>query len=243
MKNKKYTKIFVFYLVIRIFAIILFAVNIIGAILTDNDSHRSRLIFNSVQSALMVVFSFFPAIIEKTGKVEIPNFMEVIFIIFCICHFVLGEINNFYAKVKIWDSLLHTISSSMFAIIGITLISILNGFERIKVSPLFVAIFSICFTMTVGSLWEILEFTVDSFFDTNMRRFDNSITLEPFIGQKALMDTMKDLILDFCGAFVIAVIGYIDAKRKSNIFKKWQISKIENDSSLEQVAESSIVND
>lgn len=226
----KRTKIGIFYLVIRLFGIALFIINIVAAIFSKNDSQQSRLIFNAVQSSLLVVFSFFPVIIEKTGKVEIPNFMEVIFVIFCICHFILGEINDFYAKIKIWDSLLHTISSSMFAILGITLISLLNDSEKVKLklSPLFIAIFSICFTMTIGAVWEIVEFASDSFFATNMQRFNDSITGKPFIGQNALKDTMKDLILDFCGALVIAIVGYIDAKRKSNIFEKWQIAKIKD---------------
>ena len=35
-----------------------------------------------------------------------------------------------------------------------------------------------------------------------------------FVGRAALIDTMKDLIVDAVGAFVMSVIGYISLKYK-----------------------------
>ena len=221
----KKTRLEIFYIVIRILSLGLFISNIIFAVTTKDDSHRSRLIFNTVQSCLMFIFTFFPGYIEKVVNVDIPNFMEVIFIIFCLCHFILGEISDFYIKVPHWDSILHTISGSMFAILAFSLIGLLNDLKKVSLSPLFVALFALCFSMAVGGVWEIIEFGVDLLFHTNMQRFDNSVTREPFMGQLALMDTMKDLILDFLGALVICVMGYIGMQSKQLVFAKWQIEK------------------
>ena len=47
-----------------------------------------------------------------------------------------------------------------------------------------------------------------------MQRYSDSVTREPFLGRAALFDTMKDLVLDTIGALVIAIISYVDLKRK-----------------------------
>ena len=64
----------------------------------------------------------------------------------------------------------------------------------------------------MGMVWEIYEFLVDRFFGTNMQKFMLEGG-EQLIGQQALADTMKDIIVDAIGAFVMAVVGYISLKR------------------------------
>ena len=73
--------------------------------------------------------------------------------------------------------------------------------------------------MTMGMLWEIYEFSVDYFFGTNMQKF----ALEggvPKVGQEALMDTMKDIIVDTVGALVMSVLGYLSLKNKTGFVDK-----------------------
>ena len=47
---------------------------------------------------------------------------------------------------------------------------------------------------------------------------------EMLIGQKALADTMKDLIVDCIGAFVISAIGFVSLKYQKGWVEKMQIS-------------------
>ena len=42
----------------------------------------------------------------------------------------------------------------------------------------------------------------------------------PFLGRAALMDTMKDLIVDTIGAAVMSVIGYISLKYEKGWVEK-----------------------
>ena len=42
----------------------------------------------------------------------------------------------------------------------------------------------------------------------------------PLIGQEALMDTMKDIIVDTIGALVMSILGYISLKRKTDFVDK-----------------------
>lgn len=212
---------------VRIMMVVLLVYSFVGIFRMHDDSNRSRYIFISLNAGSLLALSFLPAILEKRWKIDIPNFMEIIFILFCSAALLFGEIAEFYVYVSHWDSLLHTISGSLIAIIGFSIINLLNDNPKkhMHLSPFFVSLFVICFSLTMGVVWEIFEFVVDLTTGSNMQRYMNSQTGEMLIGQKALMDTMKDLILDFLGAFVVAVLGYIDLKRSSNWIERFAITK------------------
>ena len=145
--------------------------------------------------------------------------------------------------------MLHTINGFIMGAIGLSLIELLNKNENIKImlSPIFVAIVSFCFSMTIGVLWEFFEFGMDMTFNTDMQKdyivdkinsvkFDennlnkvHSIEIESLIvnGEDwiekyggyidiGLIDTMKDLFVNFIGALTFSVIGYFYSKNGSN---------------------------
>lgn len=220
------------YKVLRVIIGILFVLNLVGIFLVNDHSQRSRLAFNAFQSLLFIIVSLIPGFIEKRGKLEIPDFMEIIFIIMCVCHFVLGEMMDFFIKYAWWDSMLHTFSGSMIAILGFSLVNSINNYNKdMNIPAVLIAMFAICFSVTIGVLWEIVEFIVDALTGSNMQRYMHNITHVPFEGRRALLDTMKDLILDTIGACVVAVIGYIDIKHKKSAFDSWTIRKQEEKAS------------
>lgn len=228
VERKKINKTKLLYTLTRISVLLLFLANIVAFIIDEDDSQKSRALFNAAQSFLMLMCTFVPGFIEKTGKVSVPNVMSVVFILFCLAHFVVGEIGELYVKSKIFDSILHTLSGSMIAILGFSIIRLLNDSDKIdlKLNPLFVSVFVVCFTITVGVLWEIVEFAADGITGSNMQRYSDSVTREPFLGKNALFDTMKDLILDAIGAVVMAVISFISyKKKKTHISLNWYIKK------------------
>lgn len=225
--KKRIPKKTLFYLTIRILIGLLFVANVVGIFFIRDDSQQSRLAFNAVQSFLLIIATILPPFLERKARISIPDFMEVIFIVMCIFHFVLGEIGSFYVKYYWWDSMLHTLSGSMIAILGYSLVQSLNKEQnQMKIAPIFVSIFAISFSVTIGVLWEILEFTADYVTGTNMQRYMHSTTLEPFVGRAALLDTMKDLILDILGAAIISIIGYIDMINQKEAYKRWIIRKV-----------------
>jgi hypothetical protein len=217
------------FLVLRIIMFVLFVTNLIGIFLSGDDSQKGRLAFNAIQSILFMATTFVPGFIEKKGKVEIPDFMEVIYIFFCICHFILGEVVDFYEKFNWWDSMLHTLTGSMIAILGFSIVNSINYSKKhsMNIDPVLVALFAICFAITIGVLWEIVEYGVDGTFGTNMQRYADLYTSVDFVGRRALMDTMKDLMLDTIGASVIAVIGFISIRHQKDAFREWTITKID----------------
>ena len=99
-----------------------------------------------------------PQFIDKKLGVTIPVGLETVILIFIFSAEILGEINAFYVKIPIWDTILHTTNGFLMAAIGFALIDLFNRSDRfsIKMSPYFVAFFAFCFSMTVGVMWGIL---------------------------------------------------------------------------------------
>lgn len=223
---QKSLKMNIFYRVLRIIIGLLFVLNVVGIFIVKDDSQRSRLAFNAFQAFGFLLVSTIPSVIEKKGKLNIPDFMEVIFIIMCICHFILGEMYDFFIKYRWWDSMLHTFSGMMVAILGFSIVNSINQENKdMNIPPIIIALFAICFSVTVGVLWEIVEFLIDFISSSNMQRFKDNYTGEPFVGRKALLDTMKDLILDTLGACIISIIGFLDLRNEKKAFYRWTIRK------------------
>ena len=223
---QKSLKMNIFYRVLRIIIGLLFVLNVVGIFIVKDDSQRSRLAFNAFQAFGFLLVSTIPSVIEKKGKLNIPDFMEVIFIIMCICHFILGEMYDFFKNIRWWDSMLHTFSGMMVAILGFSIVNSINQENKdMNIPPIIIALFAICFSVTVGVLWEIVEFLIDFISSSNMQRFKDNYTGEPFVGRKALLDTMKDLILDTLGACIISIIGFLDLRNEKKAFYRWTIRK------------------
>ncbi|MBE6763882.1 MAG: hypothetical protein E7553_06000 [Ruminococcaceae bacterium] len=192
----------------------------------------------------LVLFSL-PKIIEKRLAVSIPVGLETVILIFIFSAEILGEINAFYVKIPIWDTILHTVNGFLMAAIGFSLIDIFNRSERftLKMSPYFVAFTAFCFSMTVGVMWEFFEFGMDILFGTDMQKdwvvgTVNTVMLDSTLTNTVisvpidtvlvngtdwglngyldigLIDTMKDLIVNFIGAVVFSVIGIVYLKQR-----------------------------
>lgn len=177
-----------------------------------------------LQCVVGVVVMLLPSLLKKKLNLIIPSKMMVLFALFLYCAIYLGEVRAFYYNVPHWDTILHTFSGAMLGALGFSVINFLNKTDRVpmNLSPLFVAFFTLCFAVFLGVVWEFYEFTADSILHTNMQKFalESGQLLE---GRAALMDTMKDLIVDTVGALVMAVVGYISLKYKKGWVEKLQL--------------------
>ena len=114
-------------------------------------------------------------------------------------------------------------------------------------SPLFLAVTAFCFSMTIGAMWEFFEFGMDSVFHTDMQKDTvvksiYSVALDETHSNKVvsleeikevavngedmelggyldigLIDTMKDLFVNFIGAIVYSFIGFLCISKKSRM--------------------------
>ncbi len=162
--------------------------------------------------ALAAIFVLWlPTILEKRWKFDIPSKMHIFVILFLFAAVFLGEFRRFHFIVPHWDKMLHIVSGAFLAALGFTIIQTLNDHDIIHMNPLFVAIFSFSFAMTIGTLWEIYEYAWDVSLNLNMMKYMDEFG-NPYVGLAALDDTMKDLIVDAIGAGSMSIIGYFAVK-------------------------------
>ena len=92
---------------------------------------------NMFLGILTLILFMIPELIEKKVGVVIPTGLKSIILIFIFAAEILGEINAFYIKIPIWDTILHTTNGFLMAAIGFALIDLFNRSERfsLKMSP------------------------------------------------------------------------------------------------------------
>ena len=171
---------------------------------------------------LGIVVLHVPGFLSRRFKFDVPNVMYILYILFLYCAIFLGEVRNFYHIIPHWDTILHCFSSVMTGLFGFMVVSILNESTKatINLSPLFVALFAFCFSMTIGTLWEVYEFLFDGMLGMNMQKFllEDGTAL---IGRDALADTMEDLIVDGAGALIASLCGYFSLKHRRGWFHSY----------------------
>lgn len=194
----------------------------------DNETKRlkSDYALMLMQCTLGLFIMLLPGLISKKLRIEIPNMMHIMFVIFLYCAIYLGEVRSFYYQFRNWDVLLHGIGGAMLGALGFSFVTFLNKSERVPVnlSPLFIALFAFCFAIMLGVLWEIYEYLVDGLLGLNMQKFaleDGTL----LIGRAALNNTMKDLIVDNFGALAMSILGYVSLKYKKGWIEKLLIRK------------------
>jgi len=194
----------------------------------ENIKVKSDYVLMLIQCLLGIVALFIPSMISKKWKISIPSTMYIIYVIFLYAAIFLGEVRDFYYRIPHWDTILHTFSGAALGALGFSVVSLLNKQEKLNVnlSPFFVALFSFCFAITMGVIWEIYEFSFDGLLHLNMQKFalENGVNL---VGRAALTDTMKDLIVDSIGALVTSIMGYVSLKYKKGWIDKLLITEKE----------------
>ncbi|MDR1299891.1 MAG: hypothetical protein LBJ84_06565 [Oscillospiraceae bacterium] len=194
-------RLFALYIVLRVFV----AVVLVAQIFNSNWE-------NVMFCVLTLVLFTIPSFLERRIKIDVPDTLEAIILFFIFAAEILGEIAGYYVNVKGWDTMLHTVNGFLAAAIGLALIDILNREDRfaISLSPVFVAIFAFCFSMTIGVVWEFFEFGMDVALGTDMQK---NTVIGDYI-DIGLYDTMKDLLVNFLGAAVFSALGYLYIARR-----------------------------
>lgn len=241
IEKRKFSRLSLVYLLLRL-----------SVIFVIIDQIRSRDYENIFLCVLTLILFTIPSFIEKRIHIDIPDTLEVIMLLFIFSAEILGEINSYYLIFPYWDTTLHTLNGFLAAAIGLSLIDILNKNDKfaITLSPVFVALVAFCFSMTIGVVWELFEFSMDKFFGFDMQKDTyiqavNSVLLnkqglnvpvkvaidsikvngevwDSYI-DIGLIDTMMDLFVNFVGATVFSIFGYFYVKHrgKDNFLKRF----------------------
>lgn len=210
--------------------------------------------FDVFLCALTLFLFMIPSFFERRIKIDVPDALEIFILLFIFAAEILGEMGDYYVSFPHWDTILHTVNGFLCAAIGFSLINILNSSDKFtfNASPLFAAIVALCFSMTIGIVWEFFEFGMDSIFSTDMQKDSvltsiDSVYMNPAkradpihidiesvvingdewdIGgylDIGLHDTMYDLLVNFLGAVVFSLFGYFYVKNREN---EWLMENI-----------------
>ena len=232
MKKSKinWQKILSYFVLITLVYTIIFLVFAINKAPTPTNANEPFIRIKSdyalmlSQCILGVIALLLPGMLEHKLKIEIPSNMLILYTIFLYSAIYLGEVKSFYYNFSNWDNILHTFSGAMIGALGFSIVTLLNKTEEVpmNLSPLFVALFSFCFAVALGVVWEFYEFTFDGLLGLNMQKFalENGTQL---IGRAALTDTMVDLFVDAVGALIMSIIGYISLKYNKGWIEKLQV--------------------
>lgn len=201
----------------------------------------------NIFTCLLTLFLLYlPSLVEWKLEIRLPSALEITVIVFIFAAEILGELACFYVNVPLWDKALHTVSGFIYAAVGYSLADILNRNHKIsfELSPVFLALVAFCFSMTIGAVWEIFEYTVDCILVRDMQKDTiiqqiTSVRLDPThsnipitiagiedvaVNGEALglggyldiglHDTMGDLIVNMIGALVFSFIGFFQQKHQ-----------------------------
>ena len=158
---------------------------------------------NVLLCVLTLVLLVLPAALERKLRIDLPDTLEIIIMLFIYAAEILGEIQSFYITFPYWDTMLHTMNGFLCAAIGFALVDLLNRNERVSLtlSPFYMAVVAFCFSMTVGVIWEFFEFAMDHLllFDMQKDTILNTIStvnLDPNHGTQAvIIRGIEDVIL------------------------------------------------
>lgn len=166
----------------------------------------------------IIVITLLPLVLGKRFAVTIPPEFELLAVVFIYGSLFLGEVQGYYLRFWWWDAVLHAGSGVLLGILGFLLVHTMNELESVELQlrPRFVALFAFTFSIGMGALWEIFEFSMDQLFNLNMQK-------------SGLIDTMWDLIVDTAGALFISLVGwsYLSKAGTNSFLERWIAKFIE----------------
>lgn len=175
MELREHKSSFWVYMVLRILVVAVLCIQI--------HEKNFESVFLSILTLLLLII---PSLVQVTFRIELPTVLEIIVLLFIFAAQILGEINGFYVKIPLWDTMLHTLNGFLAAAIGFSLVDILNKSEKLvfSLSPFFAVMVAFCFSMTIGVMWEIFEFAMDQLAGFDMQKdtvvqWISSVHLDP----------------------------------------------------------------
>lgn len=180
---------------------------------------RFRIDLPSTLEVIMLLFVF---------AAEILGEMNSFYTIFPFWDTVLHTLNGFLA------------AAIGFALVDL----LNRSSARFNLSPIYLALVAFCFSMTIGVLWEFFEFSMDQLLGWDMQKDTivhaiHTVMLDPTGSQQVvsingitstvvngrdlglggyldigLIDTMEDLFVNFIGAFVFSIFGFLYVKNR-----------------------------
>jgi len=163
--------------------------------------------FRSTPFITIAASLLFLTLFERYLNIKIPTSFSIVFVVFVVLSLVLWSYADFYEKFSWWDDMLHFSYWIWFSIIWYLIIYYLYYKKWIENDIFITVAFSFCFTVAFWAIWEIYEYSIDSFFWMNMQRTEI---------WRGVDDTMQDIILETLASLLTNIYIYAYLKAKSN---------------------------
>jgi hypothetical protein len=149
----------------------------------------------SIAAVVAIALSLTPSIIERNYRVTLPFELDFLITLSIFAHIFFGEQMHFYERFWLWDKILHVYGSAVVSLLAFILVYTFHSTGKLRLTLPFIGLFTVVFTLAVGGIWEIGEFTVDKLLGLNT--------------QRGLDNTMWDIINNLVGGTLAALLGML----------------------------------
>lgn len=192
---------------------------------------------NRIVPAICIsILSLVPIFFEMIFGRRLNNCLFLIVEIYLIFAGLIGGVLNVYYLVGWYDIIIHILMGYLMAVLGIFVFGKLANYSKGNI--LLIAIFCVCFSLTIEVLWEIFEWLADNLLNQTMQ----GEKIEGF-GQPLVFDTMLDFVCNTIGA-ILFFIQYMIGKLtkfsfgikfiETNLISKQYLSNFEKSESSEK---------
>ena len=157
---------------------------------------------------LTFILTFYNWFLKKVFKINLNIYSRILLSLLIFLAQCLGTTLNFYDLYDNWDLIVHFIFGIVMFIVSYDIFSNLDKrYCDIKLNKKIKIIFSILFALSVGSIWEMYEYSVDGILNLDTQRTGE------LIGRMAIKGTMTDLFSPTIGT-LLTVIMFLIANKK-----------------------------
>jgi hypothetical protein len=211
--------------------------------LFDPSYEASQATLVVIQSVVALVVLIAPGVLEYAFRMRISFSVRLIVCLFVFMAVVLGEAFQLYYRFAPWDEILHFLSGGMIAYIVCCFVRGLMENSRVRRKFLTSIAVAVAVSLAFSLLWELIEFTLDSAFGTNMQKFipqDSALfnggagnaplngtdaEIAAFFrspeGYKyALRDTMSDIAVCFAGTALFTAAAAVKNRADRKAFTR-----------------------
>ena len=225
-KKRDYNYIYYFIQLVLVGLLIMFICTYFADVQSTEPFRESK--ENILNCVYCLLFSFLPYLLKR-WNIHSTKTLQVYYLLAIIVHFILGGTLHYYRDVWFFSFIVHLINSFLIATIiyGMLLRHCQNQ------SKFFMFLSTVAFTALVGVLWEVCEYAIDGMkTGSNMQRFNDSVTLEPFIGRRALQDTMIDLMMDTLGGVLAGLYFAFTNIKGVPLYKFLELKYVKADTNI-----------
>ncbi len=177
------------------------------AFITNLMRQNYYLVMHSLLGVGMLILPF---ILFHFLPIRLPKDALFVYYLFSFMAVVLGNVYEMYAKIPVWDKMLHSASGFLITMIGLMLFYTLTKKDFTKQPELLsvAIVFAESFNIAVAAVWEIYEYLLLVFFNIDAVNFYTT----------GMNDTMQDMIVCLIGGLITAFFVWLDVKRKKHFF-------------------------